>query len=789
MRKIYLIGNAHLDPVWLWQWQEGFAEIKATFRSALDRMKEFKNFKFTSACSAYYMWIEKSDKKMFDEIVQHVKEGRWNIVGGQFIQPDCNIPCGESFARHGLISQRYFNEKFGIIAKTGYNVDSFGHNGNIPKILKNLRMDNYIFMRPMPHEKNISENLFKWESMDGSSVLTYRVPYFYNIDMSRFEIFEKVDKIESSYPLMAFYGVGNHGGGPTIELLKKMEAELPEHFVMSTPDEYFEKVKKESLMTVTDDLQFHAKGCYSAFSKIKADNRKSENSLIEAEMFSVLSNEIVGTEYPSEKLSSAWENTLFNQFHDVLGGCSIREAYEDASYSHGEAINKAKTVTNYALQQISWNINTYDSSSRGEEKYGTPVVVFNPLPFEVSTDVRIRKMPLSVTDENGSDVEIQVVRDSKTDYEKQHATIFSVKLPPLGYRVYRMYFNSSAEEKTKNVFVCSDCSIENDFVRVSANPKTGELTEIYLKDKKINLISSETSTILVDERDCDTWAHGTSEFKNVVGVFTEGCAKVTEKGPVRATIRCIGKFCNTMITRDYTIGKGCSTVNVRTKVDFHEKHKMLKFKLPLQCVSGKAFAKIPFGYIERPTDGSEQVCGDWFAFSGDNGIGAVIATDSKHSFSTEDGELNLTVCRGAIFADHDGIKVRDEFCEFMDQGEQYFKYSISPFESFSKAEKESMMLNHEPSVIPETFHDGELKAIYSPLEISSDNIIVTALKKHEDSNAYVLRCYEAENKDTDSLISLFGTEWNCHFSHNEVKTFIVNNGKVTQCDFTEWVEE
>ena len=189
MGKVHLIGNAHLDPVWLWQWQEGLMEVKATFRSALDRMNEFPDFKFTSACSAYYMWIEKSDKKMFDEIVKRVKEGRWNLVGGWFIQPDCNIPSGESFARHALISQRYFEEKFGVRANTGYNVDSFGHNGNLPQILKKSGMDNYVFMRPMPHEKNIPSDLFDWESMDGSRVRTFRIPEFYNIDQTRYHVF------------------------------------------------------------------------------------------------------------------------------------------------------------------------------------------------------------------------------------------------------------------------------------------------------------------------------------------------------------------------------------------------------------------------------------------------------------------------------------------------------------------------------------------------------------------------------------------------------------------------
>ena len=190
MSKFYMIGNTHFDPVWEWTWDEAMASIRATFRSALDRMNEFPEYIFTSACSVYYMWIEKSDPKMFKEIQQRVKEGRWQLVGGQFIQPDCNIPCGESLARHSLVSQRYFKEKFGVTAKTGYNVDSFGHNGNLPKILKNSGMDNYVFMRPMPNEKQLPQSLFDWESMDGSKVRTFRVPKSYCISTATFNIFK-----------------------------------------------------------------------------------------------------------------------------------------------------------------------------------------------------------------------------------------------------------------------------------------------------------------------------------------------------------------------------------------------------------------------------------------------------------------------------------------------------------------------------------------------------------------------------------------------------------------------
>lgn len=142
-KKLHMIGNAHLDPVWLWNWQEGFQEVKATFRSALDRMNEDENFVFTCSSAAFYEWVEHNNPQMFEEIKKRVAEGRWEVVGGWWIQPDCNIPSGESFARQGLYGQRYFKEKLNTLATTGYNVDSFGHNGNLPQILKKSGLDNF----------------------------------------------------------------------------------------------------------------------------------------------------------------------------------------------------------------------------------------------------------------------------------------------------------------------------------------------------------------------------------------------------------------------------------------------------------------------------------------------------------------------------------------------------------------------------------------------------------------------------------------------------------------------
>ena len=177
--KLHMIGNAHLDPAWFWQWMEGYHEAKATFRSALDRMNEYPDFVFTCSAAAYYEWIEQDEPEMFAEIRRRVEEGRWAIVGGWWIQPDCNAPCGESFARQGLIAQRYFESRFGVRARTAYNVDSFGHNATLPQIFRLSGMENYVFMRPMRHEKALPANIFLWESPDGSRVKAFRIPIAY----------------------------------------------------------------------------------------------------------------------------------------------------------------------------------------------------------------------------------------------------------------------------------------------------------------------------------------------------------------------------------------------------------------------------------------------------------------------------------------------------------------------------------------------------------------------------------------------------------------------------------
>lgn len=809
-QKLHLVGNAHLDPVWLWRWQEGFAEIKATFRSALDRMKEFPEFKFTCACAAYYNWVEENAPEMFEEIRERVKEGRWIIVGGQWIQPDCNAPSGESFARHSLYSQGYFYEKFGVMAKVGYNVDSFGHNGTLPQILKKSGMDYYVFMRPDNNEnKGIPFNVFWWESQDGSRVMTFKIPFSYGQYYDEDNGIEPIEwqKLiatinladEQKVNFMGFYGIGNHGGGPTIaalNMLRKMKKEFGEEtFVHSSPNGYFEEMSKANpdIPVVRGDLQHHASGCYSAHSETKASNRKAEHRLATAEKFSSIANSLFGLDYPKERLNKAWQNVMFNQFHDIMGGCSIKEAYEDAREFYGEALNIGAETLNAAIQKISWSIDTMgddiislskDKDWKGWETgdRGVPLVVFNPLSWDVTVPIQVNMDCKSITDEEGNTMEIQTVRASQTNGNDKWDTLFIGAVPAMGYKVYWAFRDKEIKDSVSGgALNVEGAVLENDYIRLEIDKYSGYIKEIFDKKNNVDVLKGKGSVpVVIDEVDSDTWAHGIFEFRNEAGRFCDASIKLIECGPLRAKLRVTSTYNNSTLQQDFILYNDRPDIEVRVKLDWREKHKLLKLSFPVNVEDPKATYEIPFGFIERPVNGTEEHGHQWLDLSGvvpgrkDLNYGLALLNDSKYSFDVKDNDLRMTVVRSPIFADHFGE--RDDLCEYMDQGIQEFKYSLVPHvNSWQKAGvvKKANELNVAPLQIIETYHKGKLPLKFSGLRISEDNVVATAFKKAEDGNGYILRCYETSGNAVKATIEIpmLNRNFKADFGKCEIKTF------------------
>ncbi|MEZ5106608.1 MAG: alpha-mannosidase, partial [Draconibacterium sp.] len=378
--RFHMIGHGHIDPVWLWPWHEGVSVVHSTFRSNLERMKETPDFTFVASSAQFYEWVAENDPEMLKEIKKRVDEGRWNIVGGWWVEPDVNIPSGEAMVRQGLYGQKTFERLLGRKAKVAFNPDSFGHAGTLPQILNLQGMNHYVFMRPGPNEKEIPADLFWWKSPDGSKVLTYRIPISYNETQT---VNKRVEQIldrfqdEPMKSFMAYYGAGDHGGGATKVNIKsiedlKTEKGAPQVF-FSTMERYFEEIDKQNLdlPTVTEDLQHHAQGCYTAEIEIKKGNRLSESALVTAEKITALGAVAWGANYPKSEFSTAWQRVLFLQFHDSLAGTSLPEHSETAKEGYGFALDTAHQATYKAIQKLEWHIASEDPDSQY-------MVVFNP---------------------------------------------------------------------------------------------------------------------------------------------------------------------------------------------------------------------------------------------------------------------------------------------------------------------------------------------------------------------------------------------------------------------------
>ena len=802
----YLIGNAHLDPVWQWKVSEGLSLIRSTYRSALDRMKENKDYKFTSACAGYYFWIKHIEPDMFEEIKQRVKEGRWGAVGGMWVQPDCNIPSGESFCRHFLYSQRFFLENFGKTTKVGYNVDSFGHSAALPQLFKKSGIDYYVYMRPTREIENPSlppENLHIWQGADGSEVTAFRIPDYYNSDLSANRLKCYLDKTQDQ---MVFYGIGNHGGGPSKEHLKQAEELVKKgNFVYAVPDEYFKDTEGAKMPTVKGDLKHHAAGCYSANSRVKYENRRSECELVSAEIFDTLAGITVGGGHNSAEFEKAWQRVMFNQFHDVIAGCCIKEAYVDCFNAFGYARQKAHELQNFALQRIAAKIKTTDfltadfSEMRDRLWYregeGSPMVVFNPHPFTVKEYVSFGAYSVTrVVDHNGNDVPYQMVRAPYTDCENVKKCLFEVDLPAMGYRVYYIYkkTENSSETKTVTDLKATENTLENNLVKIVFNEESGAVKSYVFKAGNREFAKGELcKAIVCDDSEHDTWSHLINYFNDDIDSFGEGRLSLIENGPVRATVKSVTRHGKSVLKRYYTLYKNDARLYVRCVLDVDEEYKLIKFSFPVNVQSPEAVYSMPYGFIEKAPNGEEDVAHEWADIKdADTGAGLGLINDGRYSHCAVENDLRIIVARSCAYLDHYGKDYRDEEMEFIDKGEHEFNLILFPHTEKATAQLANCgkILNMPPVLIQESHHDGVLPQEYSALKLNKSNIGISALKYSEDNDGIIVRFTENAGEQTNVTVNFaaIGKTFELSFTPQEVKTVKISaSGEVKEVNITE----
>ncbi|MFH1423196.1 MAG: glycoside hydrolase family 38 C-terminal domain-containing protein, partial [Planctomycetota bacterium] len=662
--RFHMIGHAHLDPVWLWRWQEGFEEIRATFRSALERMKETKDFCFTASSILYYVWIKECEPEMFEEIKKRVAEGRWEIAGGWWIEADCNIPHGESFVRQGLYSQKFVEKEFGKKVTVGFNPDSFGHAGTLPQIMKKMGINAYAYSRPNVNEYKYPEGnstTFWWQAPDGSRVLTSLIPVHYedrgNIESSIETIRKWQHFLTGQKEILSFYGVSNHGGGPTKRTIAKIlelqkDGSMPE-LVFSTLERYFramqENLPEQPIRTVEGDLQHHARGCYSVHSEVKRLTRKCEHALMTAERFSAAVSQAFGIKYPYEKLYRAWTNLLFNQFHDILGGTCVKEAYEDVRDSFGEVKQIASELLNSSVTEIARRVDTTGS--------GNCVVVFNPLPWlvrtaiEVSPHVRTNlSAPLRFVDDKGKPVPSQEIFYGHIG---SHAHTFFAEVPAMGYRLYRaLSAESVPEPKVTGVLDADEKHLENDYWLIEIDPKSGDIVRLYDKVHKVEVLDrGAVLSVLSDSS--DTWSHNVVGYRVEDGRFGNARIQVFEFGEVKATLRITSTFGKSTIEHYVTLYRMSNKIDGRLEINWQESYRCLKFTFDTKIKNAQIFCETPYGFTERSLNGEEQPCQSWIDLSGKaaGGIdyGLALLNDCKYGYDAQCSQMRLTLLRSPAY--------------------------------------------------------------------------------------------------------------------------------------------
>ncbi|GHT22023.1 hypothetical protein AGMMS4957_11720 [Bacteroidia bacterium] len=790
---IYAIGHGHIDPVWLWPWTEGVAIVHSTFRSALDRMKETPDAVFTASSALFYQWIAENDPDMLVEIRQRVAEGRWNVVGGWWVEPDMNIPSGESMVRQGLYGQLTLQKLVGRRATVGFNPDSFGHVGTLPQIIHLQGMDNYVFMRPNGREKTLPANLFWWEGPDGTRVLTYRSPQGYSTGGDRDYIRRRLNEVTDyakHHPvpvIMAFYGVGDHGGGPTkinIQAIREAQAEKgAPNIAFSGVDRYFDEVRAMpnlNLAVVKDDLQHHAVGCYTAECAIKKNNRLAEAALVTAEKITGVGSVIWKAAYPKELFSTAWQKVLFLQFHDSLAGSSLVSHSQDALEGYGYALSIAHEAATFAVQKLEWQVAAEDPDSRY-------ILVFNPHAWEYKGIVAYdfdkpgEGETSLFTDAAGRSLPHQWVTGQAQTGGRRTA-LCRVTLPAMGYSQIRKK-RSETPQVIEKPAQAEGNRLENEYYRITFAPNA--VIGIFDKEAGKEVFAGGATgcrAVVIDDKS-DTWSHDIKTFADEIGSFGNATVKVLEEGPLRATVRVISTYGKSTLTIDWSLIAGSRKIEANVTLDWHEQLKMLKFSFPIDITSPKATYEVPYGFIEREATGDEDPGQRWIDVTGQRGgstCGLTVFNDAKYGYNVAGNDLRISVTRSAVFAHHDPKKLdpKEEYV-WMDQGIQTLRLLLVPHRDSWKeinAPRIAEEFIAPPVVIYQGIHGGTMAKSGSYLSVDAPNVIVSSIKQSETGDDLIIRLVETLGKPASPTLSFPSANfaWKGTLKPCEIKTLRLN---------------
>jgi len=811
--EFYLIGHAHTDLAWLWPVSETIHEVcPLTFRSVLNLMEQYPDFVFAQSSAQIYQWMELYYPKIFQEIKQKVADGRWEVVGGSWVEHTANILSGESIVRQYLYGKRYFKDKFDIDVKIAWLPDTFGFNWNLPQIYQKCGIDYFITHKlkwqternsppiPFPH------HLFWWEGADGSRVLAYHdygaylervLPESLHDNMKQLKKDHGIDK------LLVVFGKGDHGGGPMPDMLDRAnrlakDEKFPSiHF--SKAAEYFDMIKDEpqsaDFPVLNDELYLKThRGTLTTDSQVKRDNRLCETLLANVEKFAFVAQQW-GLVYPQRTIQDLWEKLLYGQVHDNLDGTSLQMVYLDAATDYAQLKRNGEKLLDAALKTISGNLDTSGD--------GQAIIVFNPHPWTRSDVVEIdyekcrEDSHLRITGSNGELTPYQVIESGNSK-----KVIFCAKdISGMGIQIFRLTYTTEKPEFSTDLKV-DGYRLSNRFIQVEIDKQTGNISSLKKHGSDKDYFAPEAEgnelEIWVDEppdppNGEPAWNIYLIEQREKPHVLE---VSMLENGPVRSVIRVKKAFNQSLFEQDIILYAHAERVDFVLRANWQEKYHFAKVAFPFQLESCCAAYEIPFGFIERfdhsikegvdlelnypprawePADGTkfEVSALRWVNVSEeDDDLGITLLNDSKHGFSYEDKTLRMSLIRSPS---RGYARMAEAWTDQSDHpivGTHVVKYTIVPHQGKwqdTHTTRQGVEFNAPLLAATEAAHPGKSSDSLIQLNIEPYNVVIETLKKAEDSEDMVIRLYEAHGRDTQAILTF-----------NKTPTV------VTETDMLEW---
>ncbi len=825
-RRIHLLCNAHIDPVWLWEWEEGAAAAISTFRTAAELCEAFPGFVFNHNEVTLYRWVEEYEPALFARIQKLVKQRKWHIMGGWYLQPDCNMPSGESFVRQILLGRRYFREKFGVAPTTAINFDPFGHTRGLVQILARSGFDSYLFCRPDQKDCPLPGDDFIWVGFDGSEVLGTRVTGWYNSPLGKADakIRDRMKNPPAGDASLLLWGVGDHGGGPSRKDLERITALTRRSkdfdILHSTPEGWFGEVRRrrQDLPRHARDLNPWGVGCYTSMVRIKQRHRRLENELYATEkMCSVIAAQRL-VAYPREELAEATRDLMAGEFHDILPGSAIQPVEETSlrMYDHAlEILSRVKARAFFAAA-------SGQPQAKGSD---IPILVYNPHPYRVRTVVECE---FQLADQNWESsftdlAAFQNERRLPSQIEKELSNL------TLDWRK-RIAFIADLEPGQMNRF---DCRVVKVRPAKPAPRLRASGGKIRFRSNELEVVIN-TATGLIDRyrvngRDCvgagacrpvviadneDPWGMLVRSFREVAGAFrlmsrTQAArfaglrvrqlepVRVIEDGAARSVVEALFRYGDSFICQRYNLPKEGTQIEIETRVHWNEKNRMLKLEIPTLGRKRDYLGQVAYGVDTLPGDGDEAVAQKWVAVvSREDDLALTVINDGIYgSDHTAQAGLRMTLLRSPAYSGHPfldrPIVPQDRYQPRIDQGERVFRLWVDAGnveQRLAAIDREALVCNEAPMALS-FFPPGMGSRPKAGPILSDDAVQITCLKRAEENDDLIVRLFEPTGRRRTTLLTLpfLGMKIPVELGAFEIRTLRIEpkTRRVRECDLLE----